>query len=320
MVLFDKGDKILKTVEFKKPPAELIFQLKNGETVPDRADAAVALGEVKDNPDVVAALGYAVQHDPFWGVRIEAIRALGRIGGANAEQAILPAANDEKPWVREIAVQQLGSFKDDSSLPSRLAGIASNEKAYRVRAAALGALAEIKAPDAYAILADAVKTNSPDNVIRDAALQGLGRLGDDRAVPLLLEWSATGKDQRTRQVAMMAVARLDKKDKDITKALLSYLHEPYFDVSFWGLFAIGARGDADAIGPLEELLKSDDLTASQKTMIESQIAALRSHGNPARTKHARISCAESMRKIRTSRRLLPVGPVMIASSRRAKKL
>ena len=73
MVLFDKGDNVLKSVEFKKDatPA-LIYQLKNAETVPDRADAAVALGEIamKDNPDVVAALGDAAQHDPFWGVRV----------------------------------------------------------------------------------------------------------------------------------------------------------------------------------------------------------------------------------------------------------
>ena len=43
MVLFDKGDNILKSLEFKKGATELIYQLKNAETVPDRADAAVAL-------------------------------------------------------------------------------------------------------------------------------------------------------------------------------------------------------------------------------------------------------------------------------------
>src|SRR6185437_11031154 len=80
MVLFDKGDKILKSVDFKKSPAELMFQLKNADAVTDRADAALALGNVKDNADVVSALGDAAQHDPFWGVRIEALQALGKIG------------------------------------------------------------------------------------------------------------------------------------------------------------------------------------------------------------------------------------------------
>jgi HEAT repeat protein len=127
----------------------------------------------------------------------------------------------------------------------------------------------------------AVKTNSPDNVVRNAALEGLGKLGDDKAVPLLLEYSATGQDTHTRQVAIMAVARLDKKNKDVTEALVSYLREPNFDVSFWSLFAIGARGDMDAIAPLEDMLKGDDVTASQRTMIEQQIAELKAHANTA---------------------------------------
>ena len=126
-----------------------------------------------------------------------------------------------------------------------------------------------------------MKSNSPDNVVRNAALEGLGKLGDDKAVPLLLEYSAAGQDTRTRQVAMMAVARLDKKNKDVTKALVSYLREPDFDVSFWSLFAIGARGDVDAIAPLEDMLKGDDITASQRTMIEQQIAELKAHANTA---------------------------------------
>ena len=75
----------------------------------------------------------------------------------------------------------------------------------------------------------------------------------------------------------MAVGHLDKTNKEITKILLTYLREPYFDVSFWALFAIGERGDADAIAPLQEMLKSDDVTASQKTMIETQIEALKAH-------------------------------------------
>src|SRR5260370_39835052 len=88
MVVFDKGDNVLKSVEFKKNAAILIYQLKNAETEPDRADAAVALGEVKDSSEVVAALGYAAQHDSFWGIRVEALKALGKLGGGAGEQPV----------------------------------------------------------------------------------------------------------------------------------------------------------------------------------------------------------------------------------------
>src|ERR1700722_16768266 len=245
MVLFDKGDKILKTVEFKKDAPALIYQLKNAQDVPDRADAVVALGHIKDNLDVVAALGNAVQHDSFWGVRSEALKALGKIGGPDAEKQIITGLSDDKPWVREVAVEQLGDFTTDPALGPRLTEIAANDKAYRVRAAALGALGQIKAPNAYDVLIAAVKSESPDDKLRNGALDGLGSLGDDRAVPLLLEWAAPGKSFDSRSSAIGAVAGLDLKNKAITQDLISYLQEPYIDIKFASLFAITKRGDVD---------------------------------------------------------------------------
>jgi len=275
VVLFDKGDQILKTLDFKKDAAELIYQVKNAETVPDRADAAVALGDVKDNPEAIAALGDRAQHDPFWGIRVEALRALGKIGGPVAEKEILTSLGNDAPWVRDVAVEQLGHFRDDGSLAAKLADIAANDKAYRVRAAALNSLAEMKAPNAYDTLVAAVQSDSPDEILRVAALEGLGKLGDDRAVPLLLDWSVPGKSYRGRQAAILAVAGLDKKNKDITRTLVSYLHETYFDVKFWVLYALGSRGDPDAIAPLEQLLGSGDLSMSEKSVIKRQIASLK---------------------------------------------
>jgi HEAT repeat protein len=276
MVLFDKGDNILKSLEFKKDAATLIYQLKNAETVPDRADAAVALGSIKDNPDVVAALGNAAQHDPFWGVRSESLKALGKIGGAAAEKQILTAVNDAKPWVRQVAVQELGGFTEDASLGPQLTAIATNDKAYRVRAAALNALGDVKAPNAYDVLTAAVKVDSPDDTLRNGALEGLGSLADDRSVALLLEWSATGKPFDTRSAAMGAIAGLDTKNKTITKTLISYLQEPYIDIKYATLFALTKRGDPDAIAPLEAMLKSGDLNLGAAPYIQMQIDALKS--------------------------------------------
>jgi aminopeptidase N len=56
MVLFDKGDKILKSAEFRKSTAEWIYQLQHAQDVPDRADAAQALGDVKGSDAAISAL------------------------------------------------------------------------------------------------------------------------------------------------------------------------------------------------------------------------------------------------------------------------
>ncbi len=104
LVLFDKGDKILKTVEFHKTTAQWIYQLQNAQDAPDRADAAQALAGIKSD-DAIAALGDAALKDRFWGIRNESLLALGRIGGKDAEQRVLAATANTDPWVREVAVR-----------------------------------------------------------------------------------------------------------------------------------------------------------------------------------------------------------------------
>src|SRR5208282_4375421 len=125
-----------------------------------------------------------------------------------------------KPWVRDVAARMLGSFKEDATLAPRLSDIASNDPAYRVRAAALLALADIKAPNIFDTLVAELNSDSPDGILCDAALGGLGTLGDNRAVPILMEWSGAGKPLHSREEAVAAIAGLDKKNKDITLALL----------------------------------------------------------------------------------------------------
>ena len=280
MVLFDKGDKILKSVDFQKTPEEWMRQLKMASDVPDRADAAYALGNVRDNEGVVKALGEAAQHDRFWGVREEALRSLGRLGSAPARKEILSALSNEQPWVRVIAVDQLGRYKSDEEVAKRLENIYKDDKAYSVRGAALQSLATAKTPDASALLEKAVTTSSPDDVIRSAALHAMGSLGDASVVPTLIEWSSPGKPSALRGIAIGALGRVDVKNHDITTRLIAYLSEPSFDIRFATIFALGRRGDPTAVGPLEALLKTGQLSIGVPHAVEDLIAQLKAQDAP----------------------------------------
>ncbi len=282
MVIFDKGNKILKSVEFKREPAALIYQLKHAETVPDRADAAKALGDVKGNEEVTAALGEASRTDAFWGVRVEALRALGKIGDAAAEKQIEDALTNEKPWVRDVAVGQLGNFKTDASLGGKLGQISTDDSTYRVRNAALQSLAQLKAPNAFDVLSAAVQMDSPDNTLRRAALRAFGTLADDRAVPVLLTWSEPGKPIDVRTAAIGSLGAVGKGNKDVTRALVTYLDEPRIS-KYATVFAIGRHGDPDAIPALEKLLKSGKLFFGLASITKGQIEAIRAQaaGNKA---------------------------------------
>ncbi len=275
MVLFDKGDKILKSVEFHKTPAEWLYQLQHAEDVPDRADAAQALGDLKGNGAAVEALGQAAAHDRFWGVRVQALTALAKIGGAQAQQAVLSGLKDAEPWVREVAVEQLGKFPKDSVLSATLSEIAAKDSAYRVRASALVALGQSKSDSALATLEAAARTDSPDDVIRRAALRAMGSLGNDQAAPRLLDWVGAGKPMRLRTAAIDSLGKVAKKDEGVESRLIALLNDPDFDIRLAAVYALGDRGDPAAIEPLENLRKSGDMVSGQGPVIERQIARIK---------------------------------------------
>jgi len=276
MVLFDKGGHVLKSAEFHKEKKEWLYQLKNAVDVADRADAVVALGKMKNDEEVVAALGGTLRSDKAWGVRATAADTLGQLGGASASKLLLAVLNsNDKPWVRSRVVSALGNFKDDAAVAGKLNSIAQQDDSYRARAAALQALGRLKTPNAFATLNAAVAADSPDGFLRNAALRSLGPLGDDKAVPLLLQWSAAGKPIDSRTAAINSLARLQKDNKDITKQLAAYLTEPHFSIRMAAIYALGGRDDATAIPALEALLKSDDLSIEMVPMIKAQIARLK---------------------------------------------
>ena len=276
MVLFDKGNQYLKSVEFKKDKKEWLYQLKNASELADRADAAAAAGKMKNDEEATTALGQALRGDKSWQLREVAADALGEQGGTPAAKQLLDGLSVAKePWLRGRIVQALGNFKDDAAVSAKLESVAKDDSSYRARAAALQSLGKLKTAGAFDTLAAAVKSDSPDGFLRNAALRALGSLGDDRAVPTLRAWAAPGKEIDSRQAAISSLARLEKGNKEITAQIASYLPEPHFPVRTASIFALGARGDATAIPSLEALLKSNDLSIEMAPMIKEQIEHLK---------------------------------------------
>jgi aminopeptidase N len=285
MVLFDKGGYVLKTAEFHKEKKEWLYQLKHATEFSDRADAAVALGKIKNDGEVVLALGDVLKADQSLSVRDVCADVLGRLGGSAASKQLLAAldSNDDAA-VRSHIVSALGDIKEDAAIPGKLEAIAREDRSYRARAAALQSLGRLKSASAYSTLTAAVAGDSPDGFLRDAALRALGFLGDGKAVPLLREWSVPGKPIPSRNAALASLARLDKENKEITQQIASYLAEPRFSIRMAAISALGNRGDSSAIPALETLLHADDLSIEMVPMIKEQIDKLHKHqtskGNP----------------------------------------
>jgi aminopeptidase N len=280
LVLFDPGDKLLKSVNFAKGWQEWVYQLGHAATVPDRADATVALADFPSNDAVVAALGDAAQKDPFWGVRSHARQSLGKLGGTSARDFILHGLDDPDPRAAEAAAETLESFAKDETVAEGLMKTIGQGKTYRVRTAALRALGEIQTQDAFNVLAKTIRMDSPDDVLREAAFDGFAALGDDRAVPILLDWAAPGKPLTVRPAAIRALGRLDRNNKETTRLLVRFLSERIRKVWRPALLALEIRRDPEAIAPLEELLQRDDFSDEQRNSMRRVLEHLRSVPKP----------------------------------------
>jgi aminopeptidase N len=280
MVLFDKGEQILKFTDFHKEKKEWLYQLQNATDLLDRGEAIQALAKIKNDDEVVAALGNSLKTDKAWGVRDIAADALGRIGSTAAGKQLLDAWSvNELPYVRNHIAAALGSIKDEPKVVTQLAAIARDDASYRARANALQSLGKLKAASAYPVLTEAVNADSPDDFLRNAALRSLGFLGDDRGVPLLREWSVPGKDIETRQAAIASLGRLEKGNKEITAQIAGYLTESHYPIRYAAIRALGSRGDASAIPALESLLKRDDLSIEMAPTVKEEIARLKKDEN-----------------------------------------
>ena len=199
-------------------------------------------------------------------------------GGVNspvARKQVLASLSNEQPWVRQVAVEQMGQFQNDEETIKRLQAIYKDDKAYSVRGTALQSLAQDKGSGTTALLEKALSTSSPDDVLRRASLRAMGMLGDNAVVPSLLEWSSPGKPSLLRGIAIGALGRVDLKNHDITARLISYLNESSFDIRYASIFALGHRGDPAAIEPLETLLKSGQLSISVPHELEGLIEQLK---------------------------------------------
>ena len=276
MIIFDKGDKVLSSLDMDKTPAEWIFQLQHADAVANRLDATVALANYGSDDNVIAALGVAARGDTFWGVRAEAVRALGKIGSQQAGEKLLEGLASQQPvWVREIIVNQLGRFPNVPSAPEKVVEIYRRDEAFGVRSAALTAMAQLKAPEAFDTLKAAIDVDAPRSMLRNAALRGFGALGDERAAPIVLEWAQLGRPLGSRAAAIASLARLSVANREVESQLIGYVSEPYPGVRAAALRSLGLRGDPSAIAPLEVLLHNGALGGDDESLAASIVQRLK---------------------------------------------
>lgn len=187
-------------------PPELVhglLQAVDDQSQKVRVEAIYALGTIARPPlaaDAAPQLIKALDHyDPA--IRAAAARVIGRLRVSAAGDALIKAINDSNSGVRFAAMRALGALHEGravEALGDQLAFYGKGEGA----SAALDALARIADPASAPLFKAHLADKDP--LLRRAAADGLGRLGDKSEVSALQV--GAGNDDSTMVRAAMAFA------------------------------------------------------------------------------------------------------------------
>jgi aminopeptidase N len=175
MVIFDKGNSILKELHFHKDVSEWTYQLAHAKPAIERSQAALNLSSlnVGKSEEAFNALKTAALNDPFWAVRLHALHSLMNQSDSThdiTDVLMSLAQHDPRSDVRAEAIGSLTSRSKKSIEEPILIHAIETDSSYNVVGSAMDALfafdPDLANKDAYKFLA----TSSPRDRMRQAAI------------------------------------------------------------------------------------------------------------------------------------------------------
>jgi aminopeptidase N len=251
-VVVDPELRILGKVSVKAPADMLRRQLAEAPTARGRALAADALASRDDVPTLRALAETLQARRAFWGVRVAAAHALGRIRSPDAFAELDNAVRTGHPKVRRAVVAAIGEFRTDEAA-QLLAKVARDDDSLMVAASACRALGGTRRPHAYDELIALVDRESWADVLRAGALEGLAKLRDERAVEQVRQRTRYGIPSRGRRAAVQALYALSQS-KRTREHLEELLEDTDVFVRLDAVIGLGEIGDAKARPALRRLL------------------------------------------------------------------
>jgi aminopeptidase N len=181
MVVFDAGNRVLKTLSFDQPTTWLANQLRHDANLWNRQWAISQLAQHKADKEAVFALTEAATGADYYLTRVQAIAALAEFPAAVAMGSLTDAAKDTSAAVRSAAIGAMARFGGET-----VAAIARDalqkDSSYEVRAAALTTLVQADPSNASALIATAIATPSYQDAIQSAAFQAIIQTNDTSAL------------------------------------------------------------------------------------------------------------------------------------------
>ena len=256
-VIFDKGSKILKKLNFERSIEEYVFQSLNATNAVDRIQAVRELQWYSNSDLAVRTLMNLAIDDRFSGVREEAVWALGNILRDSVMETLILAYGDRDSRVRVAAVGSLGRFKSPEVIKT-LQHAFEKDSSYNVAAAALKSLVNADSVNKLSYLEKALQLDSYNNVIRTTALRLFALMHNDYAYDVLVKHTISGIDPNLRIHAMNLLSSYWKERDDVLYLIVRLAKDKNKSVRVSAVRILSNLGDERIIKTLKQYAEREN--------------------------------------------------------------
>jgi aminopeptidase N len=265
MVVVDKGQHLLKDLQFEKTKEEYLYQLEHADDIAERIAAARGLRPFDDR-EVYRALRSAALGDPFWVVRQEAVLSLSLLDDDDLENDLMAAARDIRSGVRTAAVGALGHFRS-GRVEQFLEDLAESDSSYLVVSACIRMLTEMKSDRAFDVAVRNVGIESHRDILRRASLQAFSALRDVRAVPHALRYAEAGNASDIRVLGIRLAGELGMEDAiSVRRILEPMIHDRRESIRSAVADALASLGDSRSLAVLEERMVVEEQEGVRRSL------------------------------------------------------
>jgi aminopeptidase N len=306
IVRLDPNLAVLAKIDFRNRPTSMLYAQLDDEN--DVLARLQAIDELKDskNHEAVEKLSHALDHDHFYGVRIEAARGLQSIHDDEALDALLKSTKQDDARVRNQVMSAIAAFYNPRALDAARKSLA-DEHNPDILAQSIRALAKYPTSETRPLLVPLLQSKSYRNTILESAISTLSDQEDPENIAPVRdtlkarksEIPARGFSTGLGSLASLA-ANCDKKD-EVRDFIIGYVNDKNETIQLGAIRALGTLGDPGAIPVLQSFAGANRANQVQRAAtgaLEAIRSGRKRDENSAELRQTVQDLQDQMKKLR----------------------
>lgn len=185
--ILDSLNNTIPVLNVSKPAGFWLSQLREGETVADRVEAANGLRNHLEEPDLQLALNDALENESSDEVKAALLPTMNAFtkGATGTAQTFLNYAGSDNQPLKIAAVEALGSYPENESVSFRLQALIRGDQSNSVRIAALKSYRAVSEAEVFSQFVQKTLDEDTPAEVTNVALSQVFATGDTTAGTVL---------------------------------------------------------------------------------------------------------------------------------------